>query len=67
MMNSGTPKLLTREWSQLYISEMIQNRTTNKIPQLNMIPIGILCKWPAALQPEATKVAKIAYNIFEKI
>ena len=63
----GGHLFLTREWSQLYISELIQNHTTNKTPQLNMIPVGILCKWPAASQPEATKVAKIAYKIFENI
>jgi len=55
--------LLTREWSQLYISELIQNRTTNKIPQLNMKPVGILCKWPAAARPEATKAAAPCYFV----
>jgi hypothetical protein len=46
-------------------SDLNQNHTTYKMPQVNMNPVGILCTWPAAARPEAITAADSrAYIIF---
>lgn len=55
--------ILTREWSQLSDSDLIETHTTYNEPQKIINRVEIFCKWPLAARPEATKDSAPCYSV----